>query len=394
MKRRGFLASAASLALVGCGSQTSPSADDAAPGENLGLRHARYLTLERHDGFILARMKAPVADQSGGQVEERSDLVVLAPRDGPEPRLPAALAHATVVRTPVARIASNAASDEAFLGQLEAKDRLVAVGGLGSYDDEIRDAVVAGRIGQIGYNWHSPPNLDVLLASRPDVFLMRLSDLAHTPVLDRARALGLTVVPTFAEDEPSYLGRAEWVRLYGVLTGREAEADRLFNGIEQRVTSLKSAAAARPQSPVLWAYPNGGDRWVATVRGAEASYLSDAGGRNLLQRAEDARKWSSETLSTEQILPVADKAEVWIIGDMHMAPPRSTAVEAASPAFRNDRLFSNTGRTNPRTDAYDWYQLALVRPDWVLADFVKAIHPDLVDEPFRYLKPVPRGVYR
>lgn len=308
--------------------------------------------------------------------------------------LPDALREATVIRTPVMRIAANAASDEAFLGQLGVKDRLVAVGGRVSFDDAVRQGVIDGRIGQIGYNWHAPPNLDVLLAVRPDVFLMRLSDLAQTPVLDRARRLGLTVVPTFAEDEPTYLGRAEWIRLHGLLTGREAEADRLFAQIDMRVQALKSAAAAKAAVPILWAYPAGGDRWVATVRGAEQDYLADAGGRNLLLRPEDPRKWSSETLATEQILPVAATAEAWIIGDLHAAAPRSTAVESGSPAFRDGRLFANTGRSNLSANAYDWYQTAFVRPDWVLADVVKALHPELVAEPFRFLKAVDRGVYR
>lgn len=299
-----------------------------------------------------------------------------------------------MIRTPVIRIAANAASDEAFLGQLGVKDRLVAVGGRVSFDDAVRQGVIDGRIGQIGYNWHAPPNLDVLLAVRPDVFLMRLSDLAQTPVLDRARRLGLTVVPTFAEDEPTYLGRAEWIRLHGLLTGREAEADRLFAQIDMRVQALKTAVAARPAVPMLWAYPAGGDRWVATVRGAEQAYLADAGGLNLLLRPEDPRQWSSETLSTEQILPVAAKAEAWIIGDLHAAPPRSTTIERVSPAFRDGRLFANTGRSNLSANAYDWYQTVFVRPDWVLADFVKALHPELVAEPFRFLKAVDRGVYR
>ena len=357
------------------------------------MRHARYLKLERHEGFIVARLRAPVGDQSGGQNQEQSAVIVLAPAAGPEPRLDGDLRGATVVRTPVRRIAANASSDEAFLGQLDVKDRLVAVGGRVSYDDEVRLGVLKGRIGQIGYNWHAPPNLDVLLAARPDVFLMRLSDLSHTPALDRAQALGVTVVPTFAEDEPTYLGRAEWVRLHGLLTGREAEAERLFADIEAKVISLKAAAAAKEAVPMLWVYPNGGDRWIATVRGAEQAFVADAGGRNLLLRPEDERKYSSETLSTEQILAVAPKAQVWIIGDIHAAAPRSTIVEAATPAFAAGRLFSNAGRTNAEADAYDWYQTALVRPDWVLADFVKALHPTLVPEPFRYLKPVARGSY-
>jgi hypothetical protein len=394
--RRLLLVGAAGFGLAGCEPEARDGTSEAAPpGVDIPLRHARYLKLERHDGFTAARLRAPVADQSGGQSQGQSAVIVLAPTAGPEPHLSGDLSGATVVRTPVTRIAANASSDEAFLGQLGVKDRLVAVGGRVSYDDEVRRGVIEGRIGQIGYNWHAPPNLDVLLASRPDIFLMRLSDLSHTPALDRARALGVTVVPTFAEDEPTYLGRAEWIRLHGLLTGREAEAERLFAGIEARVAALKAAAAAAAQAavPMLWAYPNGGDRWIATVRGAEQAFVADAGGRNLLLRAEDSRKYSSETLSTEQILPVAPKAEVWIIGDIHAAPPRSTIVEAASPAFAAGRLFSNAGRTNAEADAYDWYQTALVRPDWVLADFVKALHPTLVPEPFRYLKPVARGSY-
>lgn len=395
MLRRSFLVAAGASALASCSDgRGSRSEGEAAAGSPIALRHARYLKLARHDGYTVARLRAPVADQSGGQVQEQEAVLVLVPRDGPEPNLPAGLRGATMIRTPVTRIAANASSDEAFLGQLGVKNRLVAVGGRVSYDDDVRRGVIEGRIGQIGYNWHAPPNLDVLLAARPDVFLMRLSDLAHTPVLDRARRLGLIVAPTFAEDEPTYLGRAEWIRFHGLLTGREAEAERLFGEIEARIDALKIAAASRPTVPSLWAYPAGGDRWVATVRGAEQAWLADAGGRNLLLRSEDPRKWSSETLATEQVLPVAGKAEVWIVGDLHAAPPRSTAVEGVSPAFQAGRLFANTGRSNLSANAYDWYQTAFVRPDWVLADFVKALHPDLVREPFRFLKPVARGVYR
>jgi iron complex transport system substrate-binding protein len=394
MLRRSFLLAAGASALAACSDRDEQKGAAPSAGTAIPLRHSRYLRLEQHDGYVVARLRAPVADQSGGQAQEQEAILVLAPRDGPAPAVDSALRDATVIRTPVMRIAANAGSDEAFLGQLGVKDRLVAVGGRVSFDDDVRRGVIEGRIGQIGYNWHAPPNLDVLLAAGPDVFLMRLSDLAHTPVLDRARQLGVIVAPSFAEDEPTYLGRAEWIRLHGLLTGREVEAERLFGEIEARVQALKAAAASRPSVPTLWAYPAGGDRWVATVRGAEQAYLADAGGRNLLLRPEDPRKWSSETLATEQILPVAHEAVVWIVGDLHAAPPRSTVMEAVSPAFRDGRLFANTGRSNFSANAYDWYQTAFVRPDWVLTDFVKVLHPDLVAEPFRFLKPVAQGVYR
>jgi iron complex transport system substrate-binding protein len=388
---------ATGLALAGCArpdpTPATAAANAAEQGQAIPLRHAKYLTLERHDGFVVARLKAPVADQSGA-TQTQSAVIVLAPAAGPAPVLQGDLRDATVIRTPVRSIAANASSDEAFLGQLGVKDRLVAVGGLVSYDDDIRSKAKAGEIGQVGYNWHSPPNLDVLLARKPDVFLMRLSDLAHTPVLQRARALGLNVLPTFAEEEQSYLARAEWIRLYGILTGTEAEAERIFATVEARVAELKALAATRPKTKVLWVYPNGADRWIATVRGAEASYIVDAGGINLLARPEDPQKYSAETLSTEAILPFGDDADVWLIGDIHAVPPRNPAIERGFRAWREGRLFGNTGRTVETENAYDWYQTAIVRPDWVLADFVKALHPDLIDESFQFLKPLEQGQYQ
>ena len=400
MNYRSFFLSAAlaGLALSGC-DRAAPSAGvvDAADavdtGQPIPMRHAQHLTLERRDGFVVARLKGPMANEQGAG-QEWSASIVLAPADGPAPKLHGDLADATVIRTPVRSIATNAGSDEAFLGELGVKDRLVAVGGLASYDDDIRRKAKAGEIGQVGYNWHSPPNLDVLLATKPDVFLMRLSDPAHTPILKRAQALGLAVLPTLAEEEQSYLARAEGIRLYGILTGTEARAEQIFTEVEARVSELKAKVANRPKANVLWAYPNGADRWVVTVRGAEASYISDAGGINLMARPEDPNQYSAETLSTEAILPFGDQADVWLIGDLHAVAPRNPVIERGFRAWREQRLFGNTGRTVAAENAYDWYQTALVRPDWVLSDFVKALHPDLVDEPFRFLKPLPQGQYQ
>ena len=398
-KRMVWLATAAlAIALSGCdraepARSPEPTATSSAAATPIPLRHARNLTLERRGTLVVARLKATVANERGNPTQQAA-TVVLAPANEPLPALPEDLRDATVIRTPVSRIATNASSDEAFLAQLGVKERLVAVGGLVSYDDDIRRRAKAGEIGQVGYNWHSPPNLDVLLASKPDVFLMRLSDPAHTPVLDRATALGIVVLPTLAEEEPTYLGRAEWILLYGLLTGTQARAEQVFGEITSHVEQLKSLVASRRKPRVLWAYPNGADRWIATVRGPEASYIADAGGINLMAREEDPNRYSSETVSTEAILPFADQADVWLIGDLHAVPPRNPAIERSFRAWQAGRLFGNSGRTNAAENAYDWYQTALVRPDWVLQDFVKALHPDLVAEPYRYLKPLPRGQYQ
>ncbi|MDH5821692.1 ABC transporter substrate-binding protein [Luteimonas sp. RD2P54] len=384
------------LALAGCGPAPTAGQDAGAlpeGGTQLPLRHARHADIHRFPGYTVVRVSGPVPDGGEGTVPRR-DTVVLVPRGAPLPQLPAALAGAQVIRTPVRTIATNSGADEAFLGQLGIADRLVAVGGLGSYDRAIRTRTLAGEIGQVGYNWHAPPNLDVLVRQVPDVFLMRMGSLEHAAALERARRLGIPVLPTFAEDEPHYLGRAEWLRVYGLLAGRQAQADALFGRIEARVAALRRAASALPPTPVLWAYPAGADRWVATVRGAEGRLLADAGGRNLLARPGQAGAHASEMVSTEAVLPAADTAAVWILGDIHAAPPRSLALLQGLGAWRGGRLYGNTARIDPQANAYDWYQTGVVRPDWVLQDFVKALHPGLVDAPFVFLRPLRPGEFR
>ncbi|MCD9028573.1 ABC transporter substrate-binding protein [Luteimonas sp. BDR2-5] len=384
------------VGLAACGPGSTDVGDRAVSdsgGIAIPLRYARYLELVRHEGFIVARLQAPVADQGGARAPQ-SDTLVLVPEADEAPALTGALRGATIVRTPVRTIAANNGVDEAFLSALGVADRLVAVGGLTSFDNTTRRRAKAGEIAQVGYNWHAPPNLDVLIARQPDVFLMRLSDLAQTPVLQRARALGLTVVPTFAEEETSYLGRAEWIRFFGLLTGTDARAQALFDEIEGNVAALKAQVADQPSPGVLWAYPAGADRWVATVRGAEAAYIADAGGINLMAQPEDPARWSSETVSSEALLPLAARTDLWLIGDLHAAPPRGRAVLDAFPAWREGRLYGNTGRSLLDENVHDWYQTAVVRPDWVLGDFVKMLHPQLRPEPFRFLKPLPQDRYQ
>jgi iron complex transport system substrate-binding protein len=401
MRRRDVLIQSAcfALSLSACSEEKKEEASPAqSAGEPIPFAHARYLKVERRGTLIVAHLSGPVGGDAlggdGGAREQRSVTVVLTPTQGSETPLPPDLKGATVIKTPVTTVATNAHSDEAFLAALGVEERLVAVGGTYSYNDAIREKVKAGTIGQVGYNWHSPPNLDVLLAKNPGVFMMRLSNLAHAPALDRANSLGLTVLPTFAEEEQSYLGRAEWIRFYGLLFGREAQANSIFAEIEANVAALKAKVATVPKVEALWAYPSGGNRWIAVVRGAEATYLTEAGGINLLAKTEDPARSPEETISTEALLQVAGKARVWAIGDLHAVAPRNANIEPSSPAWREGRLFGNTGRINKTDNAYDWYEMGVVRPDWVLSDFVKMLHPQFVEEPFRFMKPLPQGQYQ
>ncbi len=341
-------------------------------------RHARGFDVVAHGALRLVTVRGPVRSWSrGGEPVSTTQRIALVPSaaGAAAPALPAGWEDAVVVRVPVRRIAVNSQPEEAYLAQLSASDRLVAVGGGKSYDDAVRARVQRGELGQVGYSWHSPPNLDVLVDRAPDVFVMRLSDLDHAPALVRANALGIPTVPYFVDAETTYLGRAEWVRFFALLVGKEAEGDALFARIEASTAAIVDRAGAMPAVPVLWAYASGADRWQAVVRGPEAALLRDAGGQNLLAEPEDAMRDVEVPIATEVLLARGAEARCWIAGDIHAAPVRDTAMLARIRAWREGCLLSNAGRTKAALDAYDYYELGFVRPDLLLADLFALLHP-------------------
>lgn len=380
-----------SLAITGgCGPQ-APVVDVATAPANatvVPMAHARTFAVYERDGYRIVDLSAPIITWGGSAVGPTQQArIVLVPKTRDVPALVGDLAGATVVRTPVERIAVNLAPFEAMLLELGIADRLVAVGGVKSWNDEIRDRARRGELAQIGYGWHMPPMIDALLAARPDVFLMSLGDLAHAQHYERLLSLGVPVVPVFLDAEPHYLGDVDYVRLVGMLTGREREADAFAAMVGENVAELKRRAAERPAVTVISAWYEGGDAWMATVRNAENAFLVDANGTNLLQEPDDNRLDSFQRLGTERLLERARDAECWIARDTHSAAYPDEKVLAQFKAWRDGCMFASDGMAKLEADAFDYYETAVIRPDWILGDIVKMLHPEVSNEPFRYVRP-------
>ncbi|NLR73381.1 ABC transporter substrate-binding protein [Novosphingobium sp. ERN07] len=355
---------------------------------------AKTFRVVEREGYRIVDMKASVVSWGGAAVgEEQFQRLVLVPRNVTPPALTGDLAEATLIRTPVMRIASNTGFHEAITRVLGINDRLVAVGGVKSYDDTLRNRVRRGEVRQIGYGWHSPPELDALIASKPDVLLMSMGDMANVGAKPRIEALGIPVVPIFLDNEPDYMGRVDYVRLIGMLAGREREADAFAATVTRNVDTLKKAAAAQPTRSVISAWYQSGDRWNPTIRNADAKLLRDANGRNPLEGPDDPRKDSFNRVTTEELIARGADADCWILRDSHSNAFTDVATLRRFKAYREGCLFASDGMTKPAADAYDLYETAVIRPDLVLGDIVRMLHPPLRTEPFRYIRPdtkVPR----
>ena len=380
---------AASMA-TGCGNADSRASLDQAiqGGETVTLPHARTFSIMARDGYHIVNLRSALPNWGGAaQGPEQHARLVLVPRGTTAPELAGDLAEAQIIRTPVMRIATNYGSMEAALTALGVDDRLVAVGGLKSYNDSIRERTRSGTIRQIGYGWHSPPNLDTLVAARPDVLLMAMASLEHTQQMERIRAMGIPVLPVFIDNEPHYLGSVDYMTLIGLLTGREAQAAAHVAMVTNNVTRIRERLRGVEPVPVMSSWYNGGDRWMATVRGGDAMLLRDAGGRNLLAEADDPSRDNYQRISSETLLQRGREAACWIWRDTHSQLPPDPALLRQFRAVRESCLFASDGMTKPQHDAFDYYERAAIRPDLELADMARMLHPALFSADWTYIRP-------
>lgn len=387
LTRRLVVASLLALAACGGTDRAAPTAPLA--GTPIPMAHAKTFKVVERDGYRIVEIEASVVSWGGsaGGPPQRARLV-LVPRGKTPPPLTGDLAGASIVRTPVMRIAVNDQPLEAMVRALGIADRLVAVGGNKSYDDGIRARVNRGEVQQISYGWHQPPTLDALVAAKPELFMGRMADLTHTQHYERVKALGIAVVPVFVDAEPHYMGRVDWVRLVGLLTGREREADAFVAHVTREVDRLKKLAATQPRRSLLWAwYESSGDRWNVTQRNGEAALIRDANATLVLGAPDDTELDAFSRLSTEQLLRDATEADCWVIRDPLSAPFTQRHILERFKAYRHGCVFWMPGGKHPTTDAWEVWEMGAIRPDWQLADTIKIVHPKLRDGHYRYFAP-------
>ena len=387
-KRLRLTAFALSLTVTAC-EPAPPNDPGPAQGDPLETPFAETFSVVERDGYRVVDIEASVVTWGGsaGGPPQRVRLV-LVPRDLDPPTLTGDLAGASLIRTPVRRIAVNDHPHEAMLRAIGVEDRIVAVGGHNSYDDDLRRMARAGEIQQIGYGWHMPPTLDALVAARPDVLIGRMADLTHTQHIERVESLGIPVVPTFIDAEPHYMGRVAWVLLMGLLTGKEAQADAFVEMVATEVDRLKSLAHARPRRSMLWAwFRGGGNRWAVTQRNADAALIRDANAKLVLGAEDDPELDTFSDLSTERLLRDATDADCWMIRDPLSPRFDDRDVLSRFKAYREGCVFWEPGKRHSTADTWEIWEMGEIRPDWRLADIVKMLHPELRDGEWHYLAP-------
>ncbi len=375
------------IALSSCVGQTTSNDEgqkrfNSVPGDlfehKSEVTYAKNFSVSYHGHYKLVKASATLGEWGtpGSETEDVTDVMVLVQRGYEPPPLTGELANARVIKIPAdERIATNASNQELWLEMLGLTNQQVAIGGTKTYNDSLRNLVELGKIGQVGYSWAAPPNMEVLLHHKPDIFLMVISRVGFNHSLNKIRSLGIQAAPVFDWAEHDYLATAEWIKYCALFFNKEREANRWFDEIVSNVEVIKNRVTQLEKPAVLWAHYVDKGFWLSQSNNAQARLLKDAGVRNITEDFSKPFSPVGEAFTNEQLLVIGQQADHWIIGNgVRTLLPDRRYLDGFS-AWRNGNLYHHYKRSKPEYDAYDWFNLWPVRPDIALADLVKLFHP-------------------
>ena len=296
-----------SMICAGCSAKTeeSPSNitsahnwDDMAPVGSMDLLYADQFSVEDYgDDITLITIG-------------ESDRFLLLPENMSAPDgLPDSI---TVLQKPVKNIYLVATSAmDAFI-RLNALDSIALSGTKesGWYLPEAKSAMEEGKIAYAGK--YSAPDYEKILNSSCGLAVESTMNY-HTPeVKEQLERLGIPVLVERSSYENHPLGRMEWIRLYGVLTGKEEEAEAIF---KQNVDSLSDVLDMVPsgKTAAFFYVTNSGSVNVRKNGDYIAKMIALAGGTYVPENgSSDENALSTMNMDFESFYAAAKDADVLI----------------------------------------------------------------------------------
>ncbi|CAL2103300.1 ABC transporter substrate-binding protein [Tenacibaculum sp. 190130A14a] len=283
------------------------------------------------------------------------------------------------IKVPVEKLVVTSTTHIPMIELLEKEDAIIGFPHTKYISSEkTRKLVDNGSIVEIGKE--ASLNTEILLDLQPELVVgFAVSNISK--VYKTIESAGIPVVMNGGWLEETPLGRAEWIKFFGLILDKEKEADSIFSVIEQNYLNAKQIALKSNKQPTIlsgaimnsevWNLP-AGESFVA-------QYLKDA---NLNYLWGKTKGRGSLSLSFESVLDKGQNADVWIapgyFNTKEQMLQSNTNYQQFS-AFKNDKVYTPNLRKGS-TGGTIYFELAPVRPDLVLKDIIKITQPELLPD--------------
>lgn len=354
--------------LSSCGRQTTAQQDG---GDTIPFKYAQKLTVVHHPGYTEAILQNPWHE---GKVLHRYLLV---PSDS---ALPSSMPDGTVIRTPLKRSVVFTTVHCALIQMLHREDCIAGVADLKYIKvPYIHEQVKKGRISDCGDAMS--PVVEKLIDQHPDAIF--LSPFENSGGYGKLEDIDIPLIECAEYMESTPLARAEWMRFYGMLFGCETRADSLFAVVDSSYQSLKALAKTSKVQPSVVLDKVTGSVWY--VPGGHSTI------GQMLCDAQSQYPWASDehsgsvSLPFETVLERAGECDVWLFrfSSDHLITYRELLNE--HQGYGQFKAFRQKQAYGCNVELSLFYEEAPFRPDWLLTDFIKILHPDILNlPPLRY----------
>ena len=348
------------LIFVACAPKAKTDIKEVAEGDNL-MRYARnVMVCEKDYGYLMEVICPWDTTLSLGKFALVKDAT-------------AAVGEGiTQVKVPVQSVISFSATQWSVFLRLGEIERVKGIlEGRFVTDSTMRSLLAQEQVYDIGTE--AAADIERMIQIQPDILL-------YSPYFDGNQGglniTGAVLFPFADYMENTPLGRAEWIRVIGMMTGCEDKADAWFDDIERRYNALSTLCAEVEHRPTVFSDLAFNGQWyVAGGRSYIAKLFADAGADYIWK---DNPSTASVPVDAESILAKAQHADFWRVINSLPTPMTYESLAKESPvyplfdAFKNHKIIvCDILRTG-------YFEQSQCEPDLLLADFIHFFHPELL----------------
>lgn len=277
-----------------------------------GLSVSKTVTPEYAEGFTLVGYD----DGYTGIRVTDGPFYLVVPEDSAVPeKLPE---DTVVLKKPLTQVYMAASSVMALYRALDALDEVDFSATMADswYVEEAKEAMLSGDILFAGK--YSAPDYEMLLSRGCSLAIESTMIYHHPEVKEKLESLGIPVFVDQSSYEKNPLGRAEWIKVYGVLTGKEAEAEAFFDrqvSLVKEISQTEESSGTSGSTAAFFYINSSGQAVVRTGDDYIAEMIRMAGGEYVLSDLRNPNPDSrsgSMTLSMEEFYAGAKDADFLI----------------------------------------------------------------------------------
>lgn len=359
-------------------------------GDTLQMKYAELLTIVKHnDGayteaiienpwkkgttlhkYILvpkgnegdetvARLKDDIRENATLQMGSHCDIV----RTPLESNVVFTAPHCQLMYELGCKNAITGVCDKDYINIPDIKERVKLSDGKASTSDTDKVIIDCGSSMQ--------PDMERIIALKPEGLL--ISPFENSGGYGKLDKLHIPIIETADYMETSPLGRAEWMKFYGLLFKSEERSDSLFSSIEKEYLALKAEAAKLPQGLSILTERKMGSVWyVPGGKSTMGILLKDANAKYIF--ADDTHS-GSLAYGPERILSKGTQVDVWAFNYFGGKALSKNDLLAEYEGYKVLKAFNSNSIYQVDTSTQPYFELTSFHPEILLREFIILAHP-------------------